>query len=273
MATLYWVSSGGPGYFSDGNNWSLTSGGSPAGVAPTSSDSVVFDSNSSNNCTLDVTFTVVNFTFSGLCQGVVFQTAYPTITYYAYITGNLDLSGGYFYTSQTFSMLSNVEVTMTPAAGATTYATMSTNGVYDLRIHGASSSSVVELSGQSGAITAKVRTLYLIQGQCRLSATWAGLNLSFTFGDTTPYATSFGGINGGSNLTRSRELKCCLCCTIAANTNFFRRRRTTHIKRRFSRRKRRPCKSDSAASKKQHTPNIRRSCARLRLAFNIGINY
>lgn len=202
MATLYWVSSGGPGYFSDGNNWSLTSGGSPAGVAPTSSDSVVFDSNSTNTCTIDISITVVNFSFVGLCQNVVFTTAFPSTTYYWTITGNLDLSGGYFLTSQTFATLSNVQIEMTPASGTTTYATMSTNGVYDLRINGASSTGVVELSGQSGSSAAKVRTVYLTQGQLKLSSSWAASGI-FYFGDTSLYPTSVGGFNANSNLNRS----------------------------------------------------------------------
>lgn len=44
--TLYWV--GGSGNFQDGQHWSLTSGGSPAGISPSFSTDLIFDGQSSN---------------------------------------------------------------------------------------------------------------------------------------------------------------------------------------------------------------------------------
>ena len=54
MTTLYWVGETDTS-FSSGANWSMTSGGSAAGVAPGANDTLIFDSNSTKNCDLDAT--------------------------------------------------------------------------------------------------------------------------------------------------------------------------------------------------------------------------
>lgn len=59
---LYWVGNG--GLWSDGNHWSLSSGGAPAGCAPTPIDNVFFDSHSfslaNQSVTLDAPTAVAN---------------------------------------------------------------------------------------------------------------------------------------------------------------------------------------------------------------------
>ena len=45
--TYYWIADNG-GDWSDGNNWSTSTGGAPAGCSPTSADHVIFDANSFN---------------------------------------------------------------------------------------------------------------------------------------------------------------------------------------------------------------------------------
>jgi hypothetical protein len=199
MATLYWVSSGGAGNWSSGSNWSLSSGGAPAFAVPGPGDSVVFDTNSGNNCTFDVNPTVVDFSFVGNCQNVSFNTSISaTLT----VKNNLDLSGGYFLTSQTFSTLSNLDIVMTAVTSSSVNAIMSANGVYRLTINCASSSSTVTLGGQAGSTSAKVRTLFLTQGYLSLSTSYAPVGF-FDFGDQNPSPPSFGGISASSNLFRA----------------------------------------------------------------------
>lgn len=54
--TLYWV--GNSGDWSNGDNWSLTSGGEPAGMTPGTADQVIFDGNSFSALAEDESFTI-----------------------------------------------------------------------------------------------------------------------------------------------------------------------------------------------------------------------
>lgn len=66
--TLYWI--GGEGNWSDGQNWSLTSGGAPYGCPPTAKDNVVFDANS-----FDAPDQVVQVTAAANCNNMDWSAA------------------------------------------------------------------------------------------------------------------------------------------------------------------------------------------------------
>jgi hypothetical protein len=86
---LYWI--GRTGNWSNGNNWSLTSGGTALGCAPTSLDNVFFDANSFNatgqTVTLDIsTPTCNNMTWTGVTNSPTFNGNSNTLKIYGSLT-------------------------------------------------------------------------------------------------------------------------------------------------------------------------------------------
>ena len=98
---LYWI--GGTGNWSNGNHWSLTSGGSPLGCTPTGLDNVFFNANSFTAGSQTVTVDV-----AGLCNNMDWAgvTNTPTFTNNAGISvyGSLTLVSG-MNTSSSFNFL------------------------------------------------------------------------------------------------------------------------------------------------------------------------
>lgn len=88
MATYYWV--GGSGDFNDPGfiHWSLTSGGSPSGLVPGSTDDVVFDANGGvGTCTFPSSVTVNSFTCDN--NSISFNTGGASDLH---VRGNLSLA-------------------------------------------------------------------------------------------------------------------------------------------------------------------------------------
>jgi len=96
MATRYWV--GGSGNWSDNtNHWSDSSGGSPGASKPTSSDDVVFDTNSHNSdytCTVNETSYCDDFTLNNPSSGAVTLAGTSSLR----VSGNFLLASGSSFT-------------------------------------------------------------------------------------------------------------------------------------------------------------------------------
>jgi len=88
FGSVYWVSATEKAWSS--GDWSYTSGGASGASAPTSSDSVVFDSNGVGNCNLDGSIDVANLDIGSGYSGTVDAGSYQMS-----VSGDVDLTGGF----------------------------------------------------------------------------------------------------------------------------------------------------------------------------------
>jgi hypothetical protein len=101
MTTYYWIGDGSLNDWSSGNTWSLSSGGSTQSGRPGSSDTAIFDANSTNDCLPSgaVSAAVINFTgYTHIFQFSSTVTVSTTLTLasgmsYASIGGTTVLGG------------------------------------------------------------------------------------------------------------------------------------------------------------------------------------
>jgi hypothetical protein len=90
---LYWI--GNAGNWSDGNHWSLTSGGIPSGCAPTSLDNVFFDANSFSAGNQNVTIDVI----TASCNTMNWTGASYTPTFAGSASNSLNIYGSLTFVS------------------------------------------------------------------------------------------------------------------------------------------------------------------------------
>ncbi len=99
---LYWI--GNAGNWSDGNHWSLSSGGAPSGCAPTPIDNVFFDANS--------------YTIPAQTTSINIPTAYCNNMSWTSVANNPALNGSVANQLKIFGSLNFSNAMTTPFAGA-----------------------------------------------------------------------------------------------------------------------------------------------------------
>jgi hypothetical protein len=104
---LYWVGNGGS--WSDGNHWSLSSGGPPSGCLPTPADNIFFDSNSFSSASQSVTIDVPvayckNMDWTGVTNTPTLAGPANTLKIYGSLTLSASMNvtySGYLYFEST----------------------------------------------------------------------------------------------------------------------------------------------------------------------------
>src|SRR6056297_1936161 len=69
---IYWISNF-PGYWDSTDNWSLSSGGPPAGILPDNSNLVIFDSNGPGTCFVNTPVDIASLSMDTDFAGNVIQ--------------------------------------------------------------------------------------------------------------------------------------------------------------------------------------------------------
>lgn len=104
--------------FSNGANWSDTDNGTPVNTIPTNADDVFFTINSSN-CTVDITATVMNVTFTGYNKTMTLNAAFTVQNLLQVTSGDITWAGNFGFVTKDFISLGNTGGTTTLKAGLT----------------------------------------------------------------------------------------------------------------------------------------------------------
>jgi hypothetical protein len=125
---LYWI--GGSGNWGDGNKWSLTSGGSALGCAPTSLDNVHFDANSFSSTGATVTINVStpmcnDMDWTGVSNAPTFNGGGNTLKIY----GSLTFVTGMTVTTNTHVSFEATTIGKTITTAGRVFGNLTLNGI------------------------------------------------------------------------------------------------------------------------------------------------
>lgn len=149
VSTLFWI--GGSGNWSDGNHWSLSSGGGPSGCVPNPAINAIFDAGSglttsSNTITISTVQNCRNLT----CNGA---TTPPNITSPAMATGILNIYGSVMLQAgMTYSVFTNFKSSSVETIQSNGVTFNSMESMYDVVFNGLGSFTTIDAFNVNKAV-------------------------------------------------------------------------------------------------------------------------
>ena len=239
--TAYWVAPSPANWNASLNNWASSSGGTGGTAAniPGAGDTAIFDSGSSQTCTISATLTVTNITMQTNFAGIITQsnplqctgtltinggTFTENATIGATTPGAISMGGGTFTggANQKFTSFSMTSGTYTGGSGPTQFTTWSNSGGSFTSTSGTMTitGATWTLSGtgtfthNSGTINQTTTSITITPNGCTFN------NLSLTFGNNNFATGSTCYIAGNLNTTSTNTINNSTAATVYLTGNY-----------------------------------------------------